>query len=374
MQRLKILLCLMSLTFLVACGSKQANLPHDGGDLSAKLNQGYVQKVDTALFILDASESMTKGYQDVQKFSTAQNLLLRMNSAISGLKIDTGLIVFGPVMGPNRQDVKLVYGMKPHDSAAFTKAVMAVSPDGTTPLAAPLNESIEALKKSKGRIAVIVISDGINTENAEPVKAATELKKAYGDRICIYTVLVGNDANGKKTMEDIAKAGGCGFATTAFTLAPGRELASFLEKVFLAKKPAEVAPPVAAPPVIKPAPVAAAPVVKERIVLRGINFDFDKAVIKPEFVPVLDVATQILKDQPDLKVTIEGHTCNIGTEVYNQKLSERRAKAVHDYLVKNGVNSANLTTVGHGEMQPMADNNTKSGRELNRRVEFKVME
>jgi OOP family OmpA-OmpF porin len=82
----------------------------------------------------------------------------------------------------------------------------------------------------------------------------------------------------------------------------------------------------------------------------------------------------ILKERPDLKVVIEGHTCNIGTDAYNQKLSERRAQSVHDYLVRNGVSSTKLSTVGRGETQPMADNKTKSGRELNRRVEFQVME
>ena len=91
-------------------------------------------------------------------------------------------------------------------------------------------------------------------------------------------------------------------------------------------------------------------------------------------MPVLDVAQGILKERPDLKVVIEGHTCSMGTDAYNQKLSERRAKAVYDYLVKKGVNAAKLSTVGLGETQPMADNKTESGRELNRRVEFKLVQ
>lgn len=366
MRKWKILLCLMCVGLFTACGTKQANLPHDAGDLSAKLGKGYVQKVDTALFILDASESMAGGYQGNQKFSIAQNLLLRMNAAISGLKLNTGLHVFGP----NRGGSRLVYGMQAHDSAKFAAAVMAAKPDGLTPLALPLAESIENLKDSKGRIAVIVLSDGMNTEKANPVQAATELKNAYGDRICIYTVLVGNDPVGKAMMQDVAKAGGCGFGTTAFTLSLGIELAEFLEKVFLEKAP--MPSRVVTPPPTDRTPEP--PPAMERVVLRGINFDFDKAVVKPEFAPVLDVAAGILKERPTLKVVVEGHTCNIGTEAYNQKLSERRAKAVHEYLVKKGVKADRLSTVGHGEMQPMADNKTKSGRELNRRVEFKIMQ
>lgn len=361
----------MCVGFLAACSTKQLNLPHDAGDLSAKLKQGYVQKVDTALFILDASSTMDENYLENQKFSIAQNLLQRTNAAITGLKLNTGLAVFGPNRGGN----KLVYGMQAHDSAKFAAAVKAGVADGLTPLALPLTDSIETLKNSKGRIAVIVLSDGINTEKANPVQAAEELKKAYGDRICIYTVLIGNDPEGKTVMQGIAKASGCGFATTADDLASGSALAGFLEKVFLEKAPAPAPPVVVAPkPAPAPAPEVKPVVVIERVVLRGINFDFDKAVVKPEFAPVLDVAAGILKEQSNLKVVVEGHTCSMGSEAYNQKLSDRRAKAVKEYLVKKGVKADNLSTAGHGELQPMANNKTKSGREMNRRVEFKIMQ
>jgi len=369
MRKLKLLLCLMCIGLLAACASKRADLPHDGGDLSAKLKQGYVQKVDAALFILDASETMLEAYQDTQKLSIAQNLLLRMNTSISGLKLETGLNVFGPKRGGN----KVVYGMQAHDPAKFAAAVKAVAGEGLTPIAAPLTESIATLKNSKGRIAVILLSDGLNTEKDSPVQAAAALKKAYGDRICIYTILIGNSPEGKAMMEEIAKAGGCGFATTAGDLAAGIKLAEYLEKVFLEKaKPAPAAPvPVPAP---VPAPAPAPAPAPERIVLRGINFDFDKAVIKPEFVPVLDTAADVLKSRPEVKVQVEGHTCSIGTDAYNQKLSERRAKSVRDYLIKKGVKADNLTPVGYGESRPMADNKTRSGRQMNRRVEFNVMQ
>jgi len=372
MRKWKILLCLMCAGLLTACAAKQANLPNDAGELSAKLRDGYVQKVDNALFMLDASSTMDDGYLEEQKLSIAQNLLHRMNASISGLKLNTGLAVFGP----NRGGSVLVYGMQPHDPAKFAAAVRAASADGLTPLALPITNAIENLKNTKGRIAVIMLSDGLNTEKASPIQAAVELKKVYGDRVCIYTVLIGNDPGGKAALAAIAKTGGCGFATTSDNLTSGGELAGFLEKVFLEKAPAPMPPaPVVMAPRPAPAPVPAPmPMVKERVVLRGINFDFDKSVVKAEFAPVLDVAADILKERPGLKVVIEGHTCNIGTEAYNQKLSERRAKAVHAYLVKKGVNASNLSMVGYGEMQPMADNKTRSGRELNRRSEFKIME
>lgn len=371
MRNWKLLLCLICVGLLTACAAKRADLPHDAGDLSAKLKQGYVQKVEHTLLVMDSSASMTHAHQKTEKFSTARNLLLRMNSAIAGLKLDTGLHVFGPVMGEKKKNSNLVYGMKRYDSAELAAAVKAIEPDGVTPVAKALSDSIETLRGSKGRIAVIMISDGNNTEQEDPLQAAADLKKAYGERICIYTVLVGDDPTGKALLQGIARAGECGFATTASALSPGRELADFLETVFLEKAPPPV---VVAPPAPKPVPVPEKkPAPAERIVLRGINFDFDKSDIKPEYVPVLDTAVGILKERPNLKMVIEGHTCNIGTEAYNQGLSERRARSVHKYLVQNGVNPANLSSIGYGELRPMADNRTRSGRELNRRVEFNIM-
>jgi OmpA-OmpF porin, OOP family len=117
---------------------------------------------------------------------------------------------------------------------------------------------------------------------------------------------------------------------------------------------------------------AAAAATKKSIVLRGINFDFDKAVIKPEAEPVLDAAVDVLKENPDVKVRVGGHTDSVGTDAYNQGLSERRAKSVRDYLVAHGIDASRLTAVGFGESQPVADNKTKDGRAQNRRVTLDV--
>ncbi|MBW1670447.1 MAG: OmpA family protein [Deltaproteobacteria bacterium] len=114
--------------------------------------------------------------------------------------------------------------------------------------------------------------------------------------------------------------------------------------------------------------------VREKIVLRGINFDFDKSDIKPEFVPVLDEAVKILKENSDIKVIIEGHTDWTGTEKYNMGLSERRAASVCNYLVENGISQNILETIGYGEADPIADNHTPEGRSMNRRVVFKILD
>ncbi len=122
-------------------------------------------------------------------------------------------------------------------------------------------------------------------------------------------------------------------------------------------------------------PVAAAPAC-DKIVINSVQFDFDKAVIKPEFYPILDEAAAELQKPACAKknVTIEGNTCNMGSEKYNMKLSEKRAAAAKQYLVDKGLSADRFTAVGNGEANPIADNKTKKGRMMNRRVEFKIAE
>jgi outer membrane protein OmpA-like peptidoglycan-associated protein len=134
--------------------------------------------------------------------------------------------------------------------------------------------------------------------------------------------------------------------------------------------PPPPAPPVAqAPP---PPPPPPAPPAKRKIVLRGVNFDFDKATIRADARPVLDEAINILKHESGISVVAEGHTDAVGTDAYNQRLSERRAKAVKDYLVNGGVSASRIDTVGYGEAKPVATNDTADGRAQNRRTELRV--
>lgn len=108
-------------------------------------------------------------------------------------------------------------------------------------------------------------------------------------------------------------------------------------------------------------------------VLFGVNFDVDKSTIRPEGFPILEHAYNVLKDNPSVKVEIQGHTDSDASDTYNQKLSQRRAEAVKAYLVKRGIEAERMTTVGFGESKPIADNNTADGKAKNRRIEFKVL-
>jgi OOP family OmpA-OmpF porin len=131
----------------------------------------------------------------------------------------------------------------------------------------------------------------------------------------------------------------------------------------------EMAPP---PPPPAPAPPPPPPV-KRKIILRGVNFDFDKATIRPDAAPILEEAARALQDEPTIDVSVEGHTDAMGTDAYNDRLSERRADAVRDYLIELGVSAPRLMARGFGESQPVATNATDEGRAQNRRVELKVI-
>lgn len=101
-----------------------------------------------------------------------------------------------------------------------------------------------------------------------------------------------------------------------------------------------------------------------------INFDTGRADIKPEHNPVISEIHKLLADNPGLKLTIEGHTDNVGSAADNKVLSEKRAQAVMSALVQRGISSERLTAVGYGYEKPVADNSTEEGRAKNRRVEL----
>ena len=111
--------------------------------------------------------------------------------------------------------------------------------------------------------------------------------------------------------------------------------------------------------------------VEEKIALtmNNIFFDFDKSTLRPESYHELNRWVQVFKKNSDLNAEIHGHTCWIGTDAYNQGLSERRATAVMEYLVSQGIAQSRLTMIGFGETKPTASNETQAGREQNRRVE-----
>jgi outer membrane protein OmpA-like peptidoglycan-associated protein len=129
---------------------------------------------------------------------------------------------------------------------------------------------------------------------------------------------------------------------------------------------------VAAPPPPAPAPApAAAP---RYVIDEDVTFDFDKSKLKPAATATLDQVVDGLRQQSTVTYEVAGFTDSVGSDAYNQRLSERRAAAVHDYLVTHGVSAGQLTTRGYGETSPVASNATSAGRSQNRRVEVRPLQ
>jgi outer membrane protein OmpA-like peptidoglycan-associated protein len=192
---------------------------------------------------------------------------------------------------------------------------------------------------------------------------------AYAEEAPFYNPTNAASPTGYTTGYELFRTIGC----------PGRELLGRPCPVPPPPAPVAEAPepePAAAPPAPEaapePAPLAPAaePVPVATLVLEGVNFDFDKAVIRPQDYPILDQNIVALKEWGDVDVEVAGHTCSIGTEEYNLGLSLRRAEAVRNYLVSKGVSADRLTVRGYGESRPVASNDTREGRAQNRRVEL----
>ncbi|MBV7561817.1 OmpA family protein [Pseudomonas sp. sia0905] len=119
--------------------------------------------------------------------------------------------------------------------------------------------------------------------------------------------------------------------------------------------------------------VAPEPVAEAVRVELDVKFDFDKAQVKPESMGDIQSLADFMKQYPQTTTVVEGHTDSVGTDAYNQKLSERRANAVREVLVNQyGVGGTRVNAVGYGESRPVADNATEEGRAINRRVEAEV--
>lgn len=425
-RNLQMLVLLVSAAVFISCAGPQMKAagppfaPHKF-DMSR-----YGQKVDNYIIIFDASSSMSndvtkKGsweavkllFQsnkpDDSKLMAAKTFVTRMNQTMPDLKMKAGLRTFGQNEKISPEDTVLVYGMTDYTAAGLEAGVEVIKGiGGNTPMAESIRAAAEDIKPLGGKTAVILVSDAEDLTES-PLKAAEDMKKEYGDRVCIYTVMVGSDKTGSKLMDSIAKVGACGFATNVAAVQTSQQIADFVEKVLLVpykdsdgdgvwdhldqcpdtpkgvkvdEKGCPIPKPAAGPldsdgdgvpddrDQCKATPQGAKVDDRGCWVISDIQFDFNKADIKPEFDADLDEVVTVMKNNPLLNILIEGHTDSIGTEQYNQSLSERRAGSVKEYFVMKGIASQRMTAMGFGESRPIASNETEEGRAKNRRVQI----
>ena len=220
-----------------------------------------------------------------------------------------------------------------------------------TPMGMGIADLRPVLDGLTGKTAIILISDGKHNEGIDPIEQAREIYASYPN-VCFHVISFADEDKGQAILDAIAALNDCTcpMADGVELLADEAKLDEFVRCVFYDE--VNVCD-------------------GEVITFRSIQFDFDRSFIKDEMKPILDEAVAIINEN-DCMFELEGHTCSIGSEAYNQGLSERRAASVQAYLVDKGVDAASLTAVGYGELNPAHDNSTREGRRLNRRVVIRV--
>jgi len=302
-----------------------------------------VPTVDSFDFLVDYSGSMMmKGALDSPKIDVAKQAMTKVNNAIPDLGYKGGLHTFAPA--------GTVLPVDTWNAAGMNEAISSLNDD--LPIfgrLTPMGNGLSALAGEYAAMArpaaVIMVSDGENNRGIDPVAEAAALYQSQPG-ICFHIISLADSAAGQAVLDQIAALNDCSVQVKATDLLASQEVTDkFVADVFYDSA------------------------MEEAIVLRGVNFAFDSSALDGKATSILDEVAMILKDKPGVQVTLEGWTDSIGTDAYNRKLSQRRADAVKNYLVKQGVNPAELNAVGMGKSFKY-DNATEEGRYLNRRCEL----
>jgi OOP family OmpA-OmpF porin len=382
----KVLLFGLLALLLAACATTKPLAPFNAIDLNPMLTSGdYLLKANNFTVILDKSGSMGGKYKGKQKLDSARDLASAFNHTVPNANLTGALRMFGKRANVQPAGTDLLWGPAAQNVAALDAGLNQVGfSNGDSPLNLALDATAKDFQSAPGNIAVVIFTDA-NKEvmnYAAVKKSVMNLKSQFGDRICIYPVLIGADKEAAKFLAQVADDGGCGFMVKGDDVASSKGMADFVANVFLQK----------APKVVEvicvdddgdlvciemdkcPGTPKGARVNKYGCwVLGDVLFDFDKSNIKPQYYRFLDDAAKVFEMNPSIKVEVQGNTDNIGTAKYNMGLSLRRANAVMQYLINKGVAQSRLNARGFGFSRPVATNDTDEGRALNRRVELTPM-
>ncbi len=312
---------MIGVSFVGCATVEKPPLISEAYNFNPKLQAGEMkQKVDNFAVVFDASGSMDESYKKYRKFDLAKNVVNLMNRTIPDLKLNGTLRTFGHDRRLTEEKTALFYGVTDYTQSGFEKGLNKVEyPGGTTPMDAAIRAMGQDFKEKAENIAAIMVSDGKDL-GPEPLNAAKAVKNLYGERLCFYTILVGDDNNGKQLMKDIAEAGQCGFFTSEDQLNSAEAMADFVKKVFLKEStpkaaPAKPAPAPAPKPADKPAdsdgdgvyddtdqcpntPAEAKVNKKGCWILPTILFDTDKFDIQTVYYTDLDDVADVMKKIP----------------------------------------------------------------------------
>lgn len=312
------------------------------------------QVIDRVIIITDASSSVY-----AEGFSYAK---LITQSVISGLPEDSGPLEVGAIaFGGSQRDIVAVGDLDRSRLESYAQNLQPLGGvpgyGGITPTHRVLDEVSAQLDGKSGRTAVILISDGLPSSPERTLAAAKGLVANYNGPLCLHTIQTSMSSKGDAFSRELSEVTNCGSMQTTDQLRTAYDVTSYERSVFAAQMAA--LPAVAAPPPCE-----------SRMELEGVAFAFDSAELTTVGQDALSTVAFQLGECTDVKIRIGGHTDGFGGADYNQSLSERRANAVRNELIKEGVSEDRLDAMGYGDTEPVASNESADGRAQNRRVEF----
>ena len=348
MNKSAVLTVFLGLLFVLGgCATKQPLQPSTEFQAQPLVKEMWKKKVDSLIFVLDASSSMAESANGVEKFVVGRDVVAHFNETMPDLAIRVALRSFGHSLSYSFESTVPVYGLTDYSRQGLADALASIVPaGGPSPMAESFKAAGADLRATQGKIAMVVVSDGKDMDKGA-LRAATALSAEYGDRLCIHTVLVGDDEDGRALLNAVSSAAGCGQAVAATDLATGPAMADFVATVLLDKA--------------------------DSWIFNDIKFESDKAVLMASSYPTLAKIVTILQNQPGIRVEIQGHTDSTASAGYNIDLSKRRAVTVMRYLRSKGIEASRMTAKGYGEGKPVDTNSTEQGKANNRRVELKPL-
>jgi len=344
-------------------------------DINPRIRSGeVVQKADNFIVLFDKSASMADPHHKRQfvdnptRLMYAKDTTKNMIATMPEINLNAGLRTFWG------EKSVLIYGMKPLVKEDYIKAINSIEfANDRTDLGKAITAAGNDLKWKNGNSALIIVSDFDKSPIEGDIKNVADIRNAtindaikkinadYGDRLCVYSIQLGYTQSGKYLSEQIVQNVKGGYTVNADKLQTPAAMAAFVEKVISGnceRYPQIVAKPkavvVASEPIVEQKVMAAAAESKVIILaFEDVHFDFDKSTLKPEAKEILKRNIQMLKDNPKAKVRVAGYTSASGTEDYNMSLSERRAYAVQEYLIDEGIiTPERLSIIGYGETDP----------------------
>lgn len=309
---------------------------------------------DQLIVIVDVTGSIGR----FSRFDYEKCLVQAFTAAMPDGTYASGIDSFAGVSSSEWVDLRL---------APFSRSRMITGADNIEPLGSltPLDRAIYnqrlEITGRMGRGALLIFSDGKVRKPQGVLDACRNIEAAHGGDLCIFTVDVGDSARGAQLLQDMAAVNGCGKYYNGASLNSADAIHALVRDIFLG--PRDV-PPVAPPPVPEP------PVWN----LHVINFPNDVSVVASSYDAPLDEAAMILKNNPNLRIGLHGHTDSNASNAYNQGLSQRRVDAVKAAFVKRGIDASRLETTAYGEESPVVPNDSPDNMHKNRRVELYIIE